>query len=242
MRRVKAVLSYDGSQFFGFQKQNSTTQTITHAIESALHTLHIHSSITGSGRTDAGVHATGQIIHFDIPEYWNDLSKLTLNLNRKLTGIYIKHICFVSQDFHARFHAKRRIYRYIFKTKKPSLFEEKYISYYPSFEPKLLQEALQHFEGKHDFDLFRKTGTDTHTNIREIYTTHYRQRGDYHYIYFEANGFLRAQIRMMVDTAMQVAQQTLTLEELQAQLSCQKRHNTRLAPPQGLYLARIIYQ
>jgi tRNA pseudouridine38-40 synthase len=241
LTRVKAVITYDGNVYHGFQKQKSTKQTITHDIEQALASLQIHGSIIGSGRTDAGVHATGQVIHFDIPEYWNDLKKLKLNLNRKLTSIRFKHITFVSSDFHARFHAKKRIYRYVFKTKQPSLFEQKFISHYAVFDVTLLTEVLKTFEGKHDFDFFRKTGTETHTSIREIYHTNYVQRGDYHFIYFCANGFLRSQVRMMVDAAISYAQKKLSSQALKEQLNCQSKHTTKLAPPEGLYLARILY-
>jgi len=239
--RVKAVIAYDGSAYFGFQKQKSTQKTITYEIENALHSLHIDDTIIGSGRTDAGVHATGQVIHFDIPEYWHDLKKLKLNLNRKLTSIRFKHITFVPPDFHARFGAKKRIYRYIFKTKEPTLFEQKYISHYAPFDATLLTKALSTFEGKHDFDFFRKTGTDTHTSIREIYSTTYKQYGDYHIIYFQANGFLRSQVRMMVDAAIRFAKGELTLNDIKEQLQCHKKHTTKLAPAEGLYLARIIY-
>jgi tRNA pseudouridine38-40 synthase len=241
MSRIKAVISYDGSAYYGFQRQKSTPQTITHDIEQALSSLQIHSDIIGSGRTDAGVHATGQVIHFDIPEYWNDLEKLTLNLNRKLISIRFKHITLVSDDFHARFHAKKRIYRYVFKTKLPSIFEQKFISHYAAFDTTLLTEALKTFEGKHNFDFFRKTGTETHTSIREVYNTNYIQRGDFHFIYFCANGFLRSQVRMMVDAAISCAQKKLTLQSLKEQLNCHIQHTSRLAPPEGLYLARILY-
>jgi len=239
--RVKAVIAYDGNSFLGFQKQKSTTNTITHAIEEALRSLQIKSSITASGRTDAGVHATGQVIHFDIPEFWTDLEKLTVNLNRKLKEIRFKHISKVSDNFHARFSAKKRIYRYIFKTKKPSVFEQNYISYYTTFNIDLLKEALHIFEGKHDFHYFHKMGTDTHTTIREVFQATYRQQGEYHYIYLKANGFLRAQVRMMVESAMLYAKGEITLQALKEQLQCKKKHITRLAPPQGLYLARILY-
>ena len=170
-RRVKAVITYDGSHYLGFQKQKSTKNTITHAIEEALLSLHITSNIVASGRTDAGVHATGQVIHFDLPEFWSDLDKLKVTLNQKLNDIQFKHISRVSPDFHARFSAKKRLYRYVFKTTKPSVFEQKYISYYSDFNAALLQNALQYFEGEHDFNYFHKTGTLTHTTVREIYTT-----------------------------------------------------------------------
>jgi tRNA pseudouridine38-40 synthase len=239
--RVKAVISYDGSQYQGFQKQRSTKTTISTAIEEALSSLQIHSPIVGSGRTDAGVHATGQVIHFDLPGFWNDLEKLKLNLNRKLTDISFKHISLVPNDFHARFSAKKRVYRYVFKTQKPSVFEQKYVSYYQEFNPELLIKALKTFEGKHDFNFFHKTGTVTHTTVREIYRTDYVERNGYHFIYFQANGFLRSQVRMMVDAAMLCARGDMSEIELQEQLNCQQKHTTKLAPPEGLYLAKIIY-
>lgn len=239
--KVKAVISYDGSSYCGFQKQTNTHKTITYCIEEALHSLQIDSSIVGSGRTDAGVHATGQIIHFCIPYFWTDLKKLKLNLNRKLKDIKFKHISKVSEDFHARFSAKRRLYRYIFKTKEPSVFEQKYISHYPVFDSNTLKKALQVFEGQHDFKYFQKTGTATHTTIRTIYQAKHIQRGNYHYIYFQANAFLRSQVRMMIETTMQCANKKLTLEELQGQLECQEKYIVKLAPPEGLYLAKIQY-
>ncbi|RLA69708.1 MAG: tRNA pseudouridine(38-40) synthase TruA [Epsilonproteobacteria bacterium] len=239
--RVKAVLTYDGSCYQGFQKQTSTQNTITSAIEEALASLQIHSPITGSGRTDAGVHATGQVIHFDLPDFWDDLAKLKCNINRKLTDISFKHISKVDNDFHARFSAKKRVYRYVFKTHKPSVFEQKYISCYDTFNPALLVEALKAFEGEHDFNFFHKTGSLTHTTIREIYHTAYVERKGYHFIYFQANGFLRSQVRMMVDMAMSCATNTMTLTQLKEQLHGQKKHSTKLAPPEGLYLANIFY-
>jgi len=239
--RVKASIAYDGSYFQGFQKQKSTKATITTAVETALRSMGIENEIRGSGRTDAGVHATGQVIDFELPSYWQDLEKLKMALNRKLKHISFKHISWAEDDFHARFSAKRRVYRYVFKTSIPSVFEENYISFYPPFNAQLLTEALKCFEGEHDFSNFIKTGSVTHTNVRKIYKAHYRAyRGD-HIIYFEANGFLRSQVRMMVEFAMQVAQEKQSINDLKEQLSLEKRHVTKLAPPEGLYLARIIY-
>ncbi len=239
--RVKVLLSYDGSFFQGFQKQTTTKNTITTSLESALHSLHINSNIVGSGRTDTGVHATGQVIHFDLPDFWNDLKKLQWELNRKLRHIRIKHISIADNDFHARFDAKRRIYRYIFKQKQPSLFEENHIAHYPLFNPVRLAQALQIFEGEHDFRYFYKTGSDTHTTTRKIYRARHKQFGDYHILYFEANGFLRAQVRMMIGAAMRCASGQITLEMLKEQIDGTDRHTTSIAPASGLYLARILY-
>jgi tRNA pseudouridine38-40 synthase len=239
--RVKAVISYDGSEFLGFQKQKSTTKTVMYALNKALNSLHIYDEVVGSGRTDAGVHASGQVIHFDLPIYWQDLSKLTLNLNRKLKYIHIKHISQVNPDFHARFSAKKRLYRYIFKTSKTTVFEEKYISYYPPFDSNKLNEALNCFVGKHDFDYFRKTGSETHTSIREVYMSRYKAHKQYHTIYFQANGFLRSQVRMMIDASMLYARGRLSLEELKEQINKEYKYTTTLAPPEGLYLAKVLY-
>ena len=239
--RVKAVISYDGSAYQGFQKQTSTKLTITGAIEEALASLQINASIVGSGRTDAGVHATGQVIHFDLPEFWRDMAKLKDTLNRKLSDIFFKHITPVESDFHARFSAKNRVYRYIFKTQRPSVFEQKYISHYQTFDPELLTKALKRFEGKHNFNFFHKTGSVTHTTVREIYRAEYMERDGYHFIYFQANGFLRSQVRMLVDAAMLCAHNEMSITQLQEQLACQKKYTNRLAPAEGLYLARIIY-
>jgi tRNA pseudouridine38-40 synthase len=240
-RRVKAIIAYDGGYFQGFQKQKSTKNTITGHIEKALNSMGITDDIRGSGRTDAGVHATGQVIDFTIPTFWKDLLKLKIALNRKLKYISFKHISFIDNDFHSRFSAKRRLYRYVFKTKEPSIFEQNHVAHYPNFNPNLLNQALKCFEGRHDFSNFIKTGSITHTNIREIYKAYYKNYKEHHVIYFEANGFLRSQVRMMVQGAMLVALEDWSLEKLQKQLQQKEKSMTKLAPPEGLYLARIIY-
>lgn len=239
--RVKVVLSYDGSFFQGFQRQTKTKNTITSSLESALRSLHINSDIVGSGRTDAGVHATGQVIHFDLPDFWTDSEKLRQELNRKLQHIRIKHITQVDETFHARFSAKRRIYRYLFKKKQPSLFEENYVAHYPDFDSLRSEQALEAFGGEHDFRYFFKTGSEIHTSKREIYRAVHKQFGDYHALYFEANGFLRAQVRMMTEAAMLYASGQMTLEMLKEQIDATHRYTTSLAPSSGLYLARVIY-
>ena len=235
------MIVYDGSAFSGFQKQKSTRHTVTYVIEKALRSVQIHSDIVGSGRTDAGVHATGQVIHFELPYFWKDLEKLKVALNQKLTEVRFKHICPVADDFHARFSAKKRLYRYVFKTSTVSIFEQKYVSFYETFNTEKLKNALHCFEGEHDFCHFRKTGSLTHTTSRIIYRTAYVQRGKYHYLYFQANGFLRSQVRMMVDAAMLHARGELTLLQIEEQLKGEKKHSTSLAPPEGLYLARVTY-
>jgi len=239
--RIKAIISYNGGRFRGFQRQTSTSTTVTSTIESALKSLNINSPITGSGRTDAGVHATGQVIHFDTPSFWSDTRALREHLNHKLDAIEFKHITIVDDDFHARFHAKRRIYRYIFKSKKPNIFEREFIAHIPIEDTQMLEQALSCFVGEHDCSHFIKSGSITKDNIRHIYRAYYKKRGDYHYIYFEANGFLRAQVRMMIYAATEVANARLAIDQLKEQLNLNASYTRGLAPPQGLYLARVIY-
>ncbi len=239
--RVKAVIAYDGSAFEGFQRQTRTPRTVTTALERALNNLGITSPVTGSGRTDAGVHATGQVIHFDLPEYWHNLSKLRTHLNGQLEAIAIKHISLVPDDFHARFDTSRRIYRYLLKETPPSVFERRYVAYVPDLDVQKLGEALTLFEGTHNFGSFKKSGSETKDDIRTVYRTRLKKIGKYYAVYFEANGFLRAQVRMMLAGAFKVSHGELTFEQLKEQLKMHHRHTTHLAPPEGLYLARVIY-
>ncbi len=116
--RVKGVIEYDGSKFYGFQKQKNIKNTITQKIEDTLKKLNINSEIRGSGRTDRGVHASNQVIDFEVPLFWEDLKKLQNSLNRGLKYIRFKKIIKVDENFHSRFSAKKRVYRYIFKTSK----------------------------------------------------------------------------------------------------------------------------
>jgi len=239
--RVKAVIAYDGSLYQGFQRQKSTDNTVATALEKALRELQIDSPVTGSGRTDRGVHATGQVIHFDLPPFWHDLAKLQTVLNRKLSAIRFKHLSRVPDSFHARFSAQKRTYRYLFKTERVSVFERNYCAHYDTFDAEILRKALSSFQGEHDFSSFHKTGSQIHTTVREIYHTDYRQRGAYHFLYFTANGFLRSQVRMMVEAAMLCAQGKSTLHQLKVQVDCKVKHTTKLAPSEGLYLAKILY-
>ena len=240
--RIKAIIAYDGSAFEGFQRQKRTPRTVQGELERALHSLGIESQIIGSGRTDAGVHATGQVVHFDLPEHWaaQPLKKLQTHLNNRFDAIRIKHLSPVKNDFHARYDAKERIYRYVFRP-EPSIFERRYVARLSIGDWKLLTRALECFVGRHDFGYFLKTGSQTSHNVRTITRAYALQRGPYGYIYFHADGFLRAQVRMMVHAASAVANGELSLEQLREQLKLQTRHTTRLAPPEGLYLARVIY-
>ncbi len=239
--RVKAIVAYDGSRFNGFQSQKHTSNTIMHRLQSACKRVGISSKIVGSGRTDAGVHATAQVIHFDIPPFWEDLQKLQSYLNAHLSPfITIKSIQFVKKDFHARYSAKKRAYRYIVAKKPPSVFEAAYKSFF-YLDSEKTRKALQLFIGERDFVYFHKTGSDTKSTIRTIYKARLYEREDFYVIYIEANGFLRAQIRMIIDSLRKVSENSLHIDQLKMQIAAKEQFSTTLAPPNGLYLCRVMY-
>lgn len=240
--RAKITLEYDGSKFQGYQIQKETKNTISQKLQDAFYMLNITSKATASGRTDAGVHATGQVIHIDLPGFWKDLNKLAYSLNKILyPSIRIKKAEFTDKDFHARFDAKKRVYRYIVSTKEPNVFLNPHITFVKSIEYKSIEDAIKLFEGEHDFEYFKKTGSDTKNYTREIYKTDFYRYKDFYIFYFEGNGFLRSQIRMMVSFLLQISDGKLSKNELKLQLEKKGIFSTSLAPPNGLYLAKIKY-
>ncbi|KIM04089.1 MAG: hypothetical protein KN64_10450 [Sulfurovum sp. AS07-7] len=239
--RIKATISYDGSHFFGFQSQKSSHDTVIDSLKAALKSLGIDSNIVGAGRTDKGVHATNQIISFDLPHFWNDTVKLKKELDQKLKYIKIKKITAADDNFHPRFDAKKREYIYIFKTKSVNIFEQNYIGYYSNFDEQKLKSALKIFEGLHDFKLFCKTDENQTNTMCTIYKTGYKKYKNYNLIKISANRFLRSQVRMIVEASMKYAMDQISLEMLTQQLKGDKKHSTTLAPPSGLYLSKVIY-
>ena len=235
--RVKITLAYNGTHFFGSQVQSETDQTILGLLELSLSKLGIKERVVASGRTDRGVHATGQVCHVDLPLFWSDLTKLRQELNRSLPlAIRVKKITAVSEDFHARYSAKKRSYRYIIKEGEADPFSAEFITYLDSYERKKVEENIALFVGEYDFSYFLKSGSETKSNVREIYKAYaYRYKG-YSILHFQATGFLRSQIRLMVGALL-----SLNSQEIQEKLTLVKNHNCRPAPANGLYLAKILY-
>lgn len=242
MIRLKITLSYDGSRYLGFQIQKEHKESVAYELYKAFKSLNILDTFQASGRTDKGVHARRQVIHIDVPHFWSDTKKLHTLLNRKLPDtINILSIQKVSSDFHARFSARKRCYHYILTTKKPSVFESAYVTFHPHIDKERIQEGLSCFIGQHDFEFFQKSGGDTSTSVREIFSTKLTKKAPYYIITVCANGFLRSQIRLMVQALLEVNDDILSLEALKEQINKEKRHSTKIAPPNGLYLAHITY-
>ncbi len=238
--KVLAKISYDGSKFFGMQKQPGI-KTVQGEMENALKKLNIHSEISHAGRTDRGVHALNQIVSFALPFFW-DIKKLHFSLNNILHPyIHIKEIKPASKDFNPRFDAKKRSYRYLLSPVFTPFYAD-YVTYYPqNIDTKLLKQALQILEGRHDFEYFAKTGSDVKSYIREIYSTDFFKYKNLYVIKITGNSFLRGQIRIIVDFLLKINEKKLTLNDLDFQLSKQKLISKKPAPPNGLYLERIWY-
>ena len=245
MQRVKITLSYDGGFFNGFQIQkdeNKHSISVAGALTHALKTLNIETKIIGSGRTDAGVHALAQVVHCEVPPFWNDLHELKRHLNHILRPhMWIKQIAWVNEDFHARFGAKKRLYRYLLYDGAYQPFLAQYALHVKPLDVTLLNATAQLFSGTHNFGFFKKTKGGTTREERTIFKAGaYRYHG-YIVIYFLGDAFLRSQVRMMSDMLLKVCEGKYSVEELIAQRDKIHRISTTLCPACGLYLSRIYY-
>ena len=241
--RVKITLQYNGTTFMGSQVQKSTSNTVMGALQHAFHRLGIDTVPVASGRTDRGVHATGQVVHCDLPPHWHHYERLKTILNRHLpSAIHIRSIHAAAADFHARFSAKRRVYRYIMSEAEPNPFEADFITFSgTALDVALLNDAMGAFVGTHNFERFKKSGSDTSHDLRIIYKAFaYRWRGKV-VLTFEGSGFLRSQIRMMVGFLLQINAGRRSKADLAEQLGCRADFKIKPAPHNGLYLARIKY-
>lgn len=239
---IKIKLSYDGSRFYGSQIQPNYT-TVASVLYGALEKINIQTLLHFSGRTDRNVHAASQVISCIIPEYWNDTFKLCETLNRMLPeSIRIHSIHQASDSFHARYSAKKRSYRYIVSNKLLSPFQSSYITYHPNtINVELLTTCINHFKGIHDFEFFCKANGANKTTIREIFDCKIYKHKNYFIFMFQANGFLRGQIRLMMQFLLNINDGKNSIEQLDEQLEKKNLYNTKPASPNGLYLSKIIY-
>ncbi|WP_298751594.1 tRNA pseudouridine(38-40) synthase TruA [uncultured Arcobacter sp.] len=238
---VKITISYDGFSYQGSQRQPNKKSVENKLIE-VFNLLNIEPKIILSGRTDKQVHATGQVFNINIPIFWSDLKKLKKVLNHKLpTSIRIKNIKKVSDEFHSRFHAKKRVYRYVVSTKEITPFLANYVTFVKSINEQKIKEAIQLFNGLHDFEYFHKLGSDKENLVREVYDTKFYKYKDFYIFKFEANSYLRSQIRLMVGFLLKISDGKLSKDDLKNQLEKKKITNKIPAPANGLYLAKVKY-
>jgi len=242
-KRVKIIFSYDGAPFFGSQIQkDNNTPTVMGIFQKALTTMGIHETAQASGRTDKSVHALNQVCHLDIPKYFHDLNRLKINLNHHLKPyIFIKDIKFTEIDFHARFSAKKRLYRYIVSHSPYVPMQANYVTFMPKLDLSIINQSIKEFEGTHDFGYFKKRGSKPLSTVRMIYKAYAYRHKQYTVISFLGNSFLRSQIRMMCSFLFEIEKGRLRTEDLKEQLNLKKKIHTSPAPAPGLYLSRIYY-
>lgn len=231
--KIKIIYSYDGSKFNGSQSQPHLN-TAEDTLKNALFHVGIFEKLTTSSRTDKGVHALNQVSSTECGDFW-DLEKLKNLLNRHSHPfVHIKKIETVNSKFHSRFDAKKRSYRYILNHNSYNPFLSSYCYFYKKIDLEKLNLSLSKFIGKYNFSEFMKTGSDVKNFEREIYKAYAFGYKNLTIIKFEADGFLRSQVRLMVANALK--EQTSS-----SKFSINKAITRIPSPASGLYLERIFY-
>lgn len=242
MRTIKTTLEYDGTHFAGWQVQPEQ-RTVQGELEIALRTLTEESiRVTGSGRTDAGVHALGQVAHFqtqrDLP-----LSAFKEGLNRYLPeDMRILSAEKVAPEFNARRDARRRTYRYIF-SRNPGVMD-RHFSWYPKCELNvpLLQDASACLHGEHDFSAFSKKNQDIDNYFSEVYETLWESSDTKIFFEISASRFFHNMIRILLGTMIRLNNNKINMLDLKNVLDSKDRRRAGpTIPPQGLFLVRVDY-
>ncbi len=245
MTRYALTLSYDGSQFYGWQKQTADVPTVQTALEHALSAIAQHPiNVTAAGRTDTGVHATAQVVHFD-SDANRPISAWVRGVNAHLPdGVAVLHAQAVAPEFHARFDAFARRYRYLLQSapvRSPLLIGRAGWTHYP-LNIQDIQAAVQYLIGEHDFSSFRAAECQAKSPIKTMYSVQITLVGDLIKLDFHANAFLHHMIRNIVGALVYVGCGRLSVNEF-AEL-IQKRSRLYAPPtfmPDGLYFAGADY-
>jgi tRNA pseudouridine38-40 synthase len=241
---VRLILEYDGTGYHGWQIQPNQL-TIQQALEQALETIvGTKVRVRASGRTDAGVHALGQVANF-VSSTEIGLRRLQEGLNALLRpAIVVKKVEAVADSFDARRDARRRFYQYrIWDRPWPSAFHGRYAWHVPSelnIEP--MAEAAVCLNGEHDFSSFRAADCDAKHAVRKIFTSFVRRDGDLVLYDIEATAFLRHMVRNIVGTLVLVGRGELSVQTFEEIF--QMRDRTRAgatAPAHGLFLMEVKY-
>lgn len=246
MRRIRMIVEYDGTNYSGWQRQINA-MSVQEKIENALRRLtgEKELTVTGASRTDAGVHALGQNLHFDT-ECRIPADKFAFALNTMLPlDIRIRKSFRVRDDFHARFQAKRKMYRYVFYNSPHAsavLRNQSAHVIYPLNE-ELMNTEAQDMVGRHDFAPFAASGSVVKDTVREIYSVSVTRRGEVLEMLVEGNGFLYNMVRILAGTLIGVGSGKLAPGAIRNALTTLSRLDLGVtAPASGLTLMRIDYE
>ena len=245
-RRIALIIQYDGSHYSGWQRQKRNN-TVQENLEEALKFLSNQKIKTfAAGRTDAGVHASGQVVHFDtdfiIPDHrWANA------LNGCLPpSIRIIESVGVSSDWHACYSAAYRHYRYVINNSKlPNIFLNKWTwhRYQKILDELSMQNALKGIKGKHDFYAFQKSGSNRSTSITTIKDIKIYRLGELIFLDIKATGFLYGMVRAIVGQLVLVGEKKISPETFFYRWKYKRKHEVlESAPAKGLCFINAIYQ
>jgi tRNA pseudouridine38-40 synthase len=245
MQRFKCIVTYDGTLFAGYQVQPGK-RTVQGELERALKKLHKGEDIrvTASGRTDAGVHARGQVIHFDSPlnipvEKWEIALNSLLPDDVAIIGTET-----VPDDFHARFDANGKEYRYlVHRSARRDPFKRHFAYQYPyALNMDAIRQAAADLIGTHNFTSFCSAKTEVADKVRELQEIDVREEGDMLIFRFRGTGFLYNMVRILTGTLLEVGSGERDPGSMPAALKEKNRSAAgKTAPPQGLYLWKVFY-
>jgi tRNA pseudouridine38-40 synthase len=246
MYRYQVLIEYIGTNFIGWQIQ-SKGKSIQKLIQTKLSkVLKERISLVGSGRTDAGVHAIAQSAHFECKKKIQNLSKFIKSVNHFVNneGVSILNIKRKNLNFHARFSAKLRIYKYIIlnRTSRPSLEKERGWHIIKELDVKLMKKGAKKLLGTKDFSTFRSSSCNAKSPIRTMKSIKIKSNKGKIVIQFKSQSFLQQQVRSMVGSLKYLAEKKWDLKKFNIIFKSKKR--TLCAPPapaEGLFLEKVIY-
>ena len=245
MINIRITIEYDGKDFNGWQKQ-PTKLNIQGEIERAIGIITGEEvEVIGSGRTDAGVNALAQVANFKISELKIPVDRLVYAINSQLKKtIRIIKAEIVSEDFHSRYAAKRKTYRYTINNSIAGSAIYRNMQYHYPFklDEKLMDEAVKYFIGEHDFKAFKASGTSSKSSVRKIYDAKVYRDGDLINIELTGNGFLYNMVRIIAGTLLEVGEGRIEPSNIGSILKDGSRKNAgKTLPPSGLCLVSVEY-
>lgn len=245
MRNIKLTIEYDGKDFNGWQKQPNKLN-IQGEIERAIYNITKEEvDLIGSGRTDAGVHAFGQIANFKTNSNIS-IEKMAIAINSQLkNSIVVKKAEEVDERFHSRYNAKRKTYRYVINnTEYGSAIYRNLEYHFPiKLNVKNMKEAAKFFEGEHDFKAFKSSGTSGKNSVRTIYKAEVRTDGERILIELTGNGFLYNMVRIISGTLLDVGLGKIEPSEIEDIINSKDRTRAgKTLPAHGLYLVKVNYE